>query len=32
MSNDSNKKCSPKLLLFNEKKIKKIRMIFDVEN
>jgi hypothetical protein len=26
------KKCAPKQLFFNEKKIKKIRTIFDIEN
>ena len=30
--NVKNKKCAPKLLLFNEKKMRKIRMIFDIEN
>ena len=29
--NDGNKKCSPKLIFFNEKKIRKIRIIFDIE-
>ena len=28
----NNKKRAPKLVFFNEKKIEKIRMIFDVEN
>ena len=27
-----NKKCAPKLVFFNEKKLRKIRMIFDIEN
>ena len=27
-----NKKCAPKLVFFNEKKNRKIRMIFDIEN
>ena len=27
-----NKKCAPNLLFFNEKKFRKIRMIFDIEN
>ena len=26
------KKCAPKQLFFNEKKIRKIQMIFDIEN
>ena len=30
--NVNNKKCAPKLVLFNEKKLRKIRMIFDIEN
>ena len=30
--NDSNKKPSPKLTFFKEKKFRKIWMIFDVEN
>ena len=30
--NVNNKKCAPKLALFNEKKERKIWMIFDVEN
>ena len=30
--NVNNKKCAPKLILFNEKKIGKIRIIFDIEN
>ena len=30
--NDNNKKPSSKLIFFNEKKIRKIRMIFDIEN
>ena len=30
--NIDNKKCAPKLIFFNEKKIRKIRIIFDVEN
>ena len=30
--NHFNKKCAPKILSLNEKKIRKIRMIFDIEN
>ena len=30
--NVDNKKCAPKLVFFNEKKIRKIPMIFDIEN
>jgi hypothetical protein len=30
--NFNNKKCAPKFVFFNEKKIRKIPMIFDVEN
>ena len=30
--NNFNKKCAPKFLFFNEKKIRKIRMIFDLES
>ena len=30
--NDNNKKPSSKLIFFNEKKIRKIQMIFDLEN
>ena len=30
--NNFNKKYAPKLLFFNEIKIRKIRMIFDIEN
>ena len=30
--NDNNKKPSSKLIFFNEKKFRKIRMIFDIEN
>ena len=30
--NHFSKKCAPKFLFFNEKKIRKIRMIFNVEN
>ena len=30
--NVNNKKCAPKLVFFNEKKLRKIRMIFDLEN
>ena len=30
--NNFNKKYAPKLLFFNEKKIRKIWMIFDLEN
>ena len=29
---DFTKKCAPKLVFFNEKKMRKIRMIFDTEN
>ena len=32
LKNDNNKKPSSKLIFFNEKKIRKIRMIFDIEN
>ena len=32
MKIDVIKKCAPKLVLFNEKKLRKIPMIFDVEN
>ena len=28
----SIKKCAPKIIFFNEKKIRKIWMIFDLEN
>jgi hypothetical protein len=28
----NNKKCAPRFIFFNEKKIRKIKMIFDVEN
>ena len=28
----NKKKCTPKFVFFNEKKIRKIQMIFDVEN
>ena len=28
----TNKKCAPKFIFFNEKKIRKIQMIFDIEN
>ena len=28
----TNKKCAPKLVFFNEKKMRKILMIFDIEN
>ena len=30
--NFNNKKCAPKLVFFNEKKTRKIWMIFDIEN
>ena len=30
--NNLNKKSAPKILFLNEKKIRKIRMIFDIEN
>ena len=30
--NVNNKKCAPKLVLFNEKEMRKIQMIFDIEN
>ena len=30
--NHFSKKCAPKLLLFYAKKIRKIQMIFDIEN
>ena len=30
--NVNNKKCAPKLIFFNEKKMRKIPMIFDFEN
>ena len=30
--NFDNKKCAPKLVFFNEKKLRKIQMIFDIEN
>ena len=30
--NVNNKKCAPKFVFINEKKIEKIQMIFDVEN
>jgi hypothetical protein len=30
--NANNKKYAPKLILFNEKKIRKIPMILDIEN
>ena len=32
VKNGSNKKCVPKLIFFNEKKFRKIRTIFGVEN
>ena len=28
--NVNNKKCAPKLIFFNEKKMRKIRIIFDI--
>ena len=30
--NANNKKCAPKLIFINEKKMKKKHMIFDIEN
>ena len=30
--NVNNKKCAPELIFFNEKKMRKIRIIFDIEN
>ena len=30
--NVNNKKCAPKLVFFNEKKLRKIPIIFDIEN
>ena len=30
--NVNNKKCAPKLVFFNEKKLRKIQIIFDIEN
>jgi hypothetical protein len=30
--NVNNKKCAPKMVVFNEKKIRKIWIIFDIEN
>ena len=30
--NVNNKECAPKLVFFNEKKMRKIRKIFDIEN
>ena len=30
--NVNNKKCAPKLIFFNEKKLRKIQIIFDIEN
>ena len=30
--NVNNKKCAPKLVFFDEKKLKKIQMIFNIEN
>jgi hypothetical protein len=30
--NVNNTKCAPKLIFFNEKKMKKIPVIFDIEN
>ena len=32
LKNVNNKKCVPKFVCLNEKKIRKIRIIFDVEN
>ena len=32
LSKKNLKKCGPKLIFFNEKKIRKIRTFFDVEN
>ena len=28
----NNKQCAPKLVVFNEKKLRNVRMIFDIEN
>ena len=30
--NINNKRCAPKLVLFNEKKLGKIQMIIDIQN
>ena len=30
--NVNNKKCAPELIFFNEKKLRKILIIFDIEN
>ena len=30
--NVNNKKCAPELIFFNEKKLRKIQIIFDIEN
>ena len=30
--NVNNKKCAPTLIFFNEKKLRKIQIIFDIEN
>ena len=30
--NVNNKKCAPRFIFFNEKKLRKIQMTFDVEN
>ena len=30
--NVNNKKCAPKIIFFNEKNIRKIRIIFDIES
>ena len=32
LKNVNNKNCAPKFIFFNEKKIRKIPMIFDIEN
>ena len=32
LENVNNKKCDPKLIFFNEKILRKIPMIFDIEN
>jgi hypothetical protein len=30
--NVDNKKCAPEIIIFDEKKIRKIQIIFDIEN
>jgi hypothetical protein len=30
--NVNNEKCAPKIIFFNEKKIRKIKIILDIEN